>query len=385
MVDTAEIKQTGIPSGKIPSVARVPAYDEWTAGLGIPIHEAYYIEDLRTLELGWWENRKCHASVLKLAGQAGVSEVRVTEIPPGGSTSQWKMALDEIVYVLDGRGLTSVWAEGKPTKVFEWQKYSMFLIPRNYVHQFVNMQGERPARLLHYNSLPIAMSINPDPDFYFNNAYTNPDILYGEDAGTFYSEAKLVTQESKLGDPGRDGAYWMGNFFPNMRAWDKLVAFRTRGAGGRVVQLRYPRSPLKNHMSVFPARTYKKGHRHGGGTLIVIPEGEGYSLMWPDAAEKMVIPWHEASAFVPLSRWWHQHFNVGGTPARYIAFRSPRGPEGNNERVEDIARDQIEYPDEDPMVHQKFEDELAQRGLTSLMPEEAYQNRDYQWADASRS
>jgi hypothetical protein len=37
------------------------------------------------------------------------------------------------------------------------------------------------------------------------------------------------------------------------------------------------------------------------------------------------------------------------------------------------------------MVRKKFEDELAKRGLTSLMPEEAFHNRDYHWADAGGS
>jgi hypothetical protein len=53
---------------------------------------------------------------------------------------------------------------------------------------------------------------------------------------------------------------------------------------------------------------------------------------------------------------------------------------GISEKVEDRARDQIEYTDEHPSVRAKFQEELAKRGLTSLMPEEAYRNRDYEWA-----
>ena len=48
--------------------------------------------------------------------------------------------------------------------------------------------------------------------------------------------------------------------------------------------------------------------------------------------------------------------------------------------MEDRARDQIEYVDEDPFIREKFEAELAKRGLTSDMAQEAYTNRDYQWA-----
>jgi len=133
-------------------------------------------------------------------------------------------------------------------------------------------------------------------------------------------------------------------------------------------------------MSVFPARTYKKGHRHGPGYLIVIPAGEGYSIMWPEDGEKIIIPWHEASLFVPPNRWFHQHFNIGGAPARYLAIHPPRGLSGISEKVEDRVRDQIEYTDEDPMIRKKFESTLAQKGLQSVMPDEAYRNRDYEWS-----
>ena len=133
-------------------------------------------------------------------------------------------------------------------------------------------------------------------------------------------------------------------------------------------------------MSVFPAGTYKKAHRHGPGYMIVIPAGEGYSVMWPEGGEKVVIPWHEASLFVPPNRWFHQHFNIAAAPARYLAIHPPRGFSGISEKVEDRARDQIEYPDEEPWIRSKFKEELARKQLVRLMPEEAYINRNYEWS-----
>jgi gentisate 1,2-dioxygenase len=113
--------------------------------------------------------------------------------------------------------------------------------------------------------------------------------------------------------------------------------------------------------------------------VIVIPGGEGYSVMWQEGQEKIVIPWHEGSLLVPPNRWFHQHFNLGAAPARYLAFHPPMQFHGYAEKVEDRARDQIEYPDEDPWVRQYFESELAKRGLTSLMPERAYHDRNFEW------
>jgi len=137
---------------------------------------------------------------------------------------------------------------------------------------------------------------------------------------------------------------------------------------------------LRVHMSVFQARTYKKAHRHGPGRVIIIPAGEGYSVLWEEGSEKIVVPWHEGSVFVPPNRWFHQHFNVGAAPARYLALHPLPQFSGHAEKVQDRVRDLVEYPDEEPWIREKFEEQLAQRGLTSLMPEEAYQNQAYEWA-----
>jgi len=167
-----------------------------------------------------------------------------------------------------------------------------------------------------------------------------------------------------------------------MRTWEHLTPFYARGAGGHVVWIKFPDSPLTAHMSVFPSRTYKKGHRHGPGWVIVIPAGEGYSIMWQEGQEKVIVPWQEGSVFVPPGRWFHQHFNVGSSAARYVALHPPMYLQGFSEKIEDMDRDQIEYANEDPMVRERFESELSKRGLTTLMPAEAYANRDYQWAYA---
>ena len=51
-------------------------YDRWMKSKGIPIHRGYFIEDLRTIELEWWEERGCKAAFIQLLGQEGVSASR---------------------------------------------------------------------------------------------------------------------------------------------------------------------------------------------------------------------------------------------------------------------------------------------------------------------
>jgi hypothetical protein len=338
---------------------------------GIPIHEGYFIPDLRTVELGWWKSRECNAAFVQLEGMRGITEVRVTEIPAGGALPPMKLGFDEVVYVLQGYGITNLTGQGgKNKKSFEWQPHSMFRLPRHYTHQFTNSRGDITVRLMHFNYMPAGMSGSNNANFFFNNPYDEPE----QPLEQLYSQATVKEIGS---DPGMNPYMWYGNFFPDMQAWDKLAELQGRGAGGHSVNFSFPDTELWGHMSAFEPRLYKKAHRHGPGVGIVIPLGEGYSIVWPEGQEKVIVPWQEGSFFTPADQWYHQHFNVGSTPARYLALSaSPQF--GVWERPRE-PNDQIEYPDEEPWIRERFEGELTKRGITSLMPEEVYKNRQYHW------
>ena len=89
-------------------------YGQWIESLGLPIHRGYFIEDARTLEVAPWPEMECNAAFIELEGMKGVSEARITEIPPGGTPAPVKFGLDDAVYVLDQyRGVVLLGADGK--------------------------------------------------------------------------------------------------------------------------------------------------------------------------------------------------------------------------------------------------------------------------------
>ena len=80
---------------------------------------------------------------------------------------------------------------------------------------------------------------------------------------------------------------------------------------------------------------------------------------------------------VPPNMWFHQHFNTGTTPARYLAFKAEGVAIRNAQGVPKawisrrVGGDQIDYADESPQVRTRFAQALATAGLESRM-DEAY-------------
>jgi mannose-6-phosphate isomerase-like protein (cupin superfamily) len=366
----------------LPAPTRILKYthDHWIDSLGLPIHSGYFIEDLRQVPLGRWAARGCDAAFIQLEGQQGITETRVSEVPPGETLPPVRLAFDEVVYVVQGRGATTVWSGGSARKSFEWQANSMFLLPRHHFHQFSNTHGSQPARLLHYNYFPLLLSASPDPDAFITTESGGAgEPLRDVDLDALYAKPSLRKTDDADVILKRRQQVWVGSFFPDMSVWDELNVNRGRGAGGRSVAMEFPGSEISCHMSMFPSRTYKKAHRHGPGRAIVIPAGEGFSVMWEEGKDKVIAPWKPGSLITPPNKWFHQHFNVGEAPARYLAFHPPMQFDGHAERIEDRRRDQIEYVAEAPEVRERFEAELAARGLTSLVPAAAYASADYEW------
>jgi len=130
---------------------------------------------------------------------------------------------------------------------------------------------------------------------------------------------------------------------------------------------------MNSHISQFPVGTYKKCHCHGPGAHVIILNGEGYSLMWPEGEEPRRYDWHVGSMIVPPNMWLHQHFNTGTTPARYLAFKHEVVSIRNGQGVPKawisrrIGATRSTTPTSGPRCARMFAQELAKNGLTPKM------------------
>lgn len=349
----------------------VPYYEKWQKDEGIPIIKDFFIKDLKEVPLGRWERIAGDAAFINMEGAGQATGAYVCEIAPGKSLDAQKHIYEELIYVLKGRGATTVWNDRGAKETFEWQEGSLYSVPLNTWHQHYNGQGSEPARFFSVNNMPIIFNIFHNPAFIFNTPYDFTDRFNGEPE-YFGGQGKAY--------PGR---IWETNFLADARNF-KLQEWKERGASGSNVMLEMADGVMAAHISEFPVGTYKKAHRHGPGFNVIIIKGKGFSLFWRAGEPIKRYDWQEGSVFVPPEMWFHQHFNTGPTPSRYLPLRFGSIKYSLGDGFGDVSKvdkdvkeggNQIEYYDQDPTIRKMFEEELAKSGLRSRMDPEIYKKK----------
>ena len=338
------------------------SYKRWVASEGIPIIEGFFIEDIRKVPLEPWKRTGGLAARICLQGTGETNDAYICEIPAGKALEPQKHMFEELIYIVSGRGATTVWNAGAPKHTFEWQEGSVFSPPLNSWHQHFNGNGAEPARYLAVTTAPCMINLIHNTDFIFNCNYVFRDRFdsqteYFNNPGTWYA-----------------GRVWQTNFVADVKNL-KLLEWKERGGGGSQVRLEMSENTLCGHVSEFSVGAYKKAHFHGPGAHVIILSGQGYSLLWPKGQPIKRYDWRPGSLVVPPAHWFHQHFNSGAEPVRYLALRwgsqkyHEMWGEGRGKSDVDVklGGNQIEYEDEDPIVRQMFEEACAKAGIKSLM------------------
>jgi mannose-6-phosphate isomerase-like protein (cupin superfamily) len=327
---------------------------------GIPIVESFGI-DLLHLEVEPWPRLgEVKGAYALTSGRGDFIDLYVLEIPPAGKTEPQKHLFEEVVYVLDGRGSTTI--DGHS---FEWGPKSLFALPLNAQYQHFNSSGQRPARLAAVTNLPLVLNAFHNEDFVFNN-----NFVFHERYGKYDGDGAFI--------PVRPGRHmWETNFVPDLSSF-KLYQWDARGAGSSNIMFVLANGTMHAHMSDMPVGTYKKAHRHGPDFHIFAVTGQGYSLYWYEHERDFQrFDWQHGAVFAPADRMFHQHFNASPEPARYlaIAFGGLRYPFAEDKKktfmgmdvsVKDGGR-QIEYEDQDSRIHRIYCEELARHGLEPRM------------------
>jgi mannose-6-phosphate isomerase-like protein (cupin superfamily) len=354
--------------GEVKTFQRYDPYTEWQALEGVPSIGGFYIADVNKLELAPWERKGGSGAFLNLEGTGEINDTHVVEIAPGGKSAPERHIYEELVYVVSGYGSTTV-TTGSQSQTFEWGAGSLFAIPINALYQHFNGSGTTPARYMAVTNAPTIVRLFHNLDFVLNNPFDFVDRYDGSNDSYFSSEGELAQLW--------DRKFWTTNFIPDVRRHE-LHARPDRGAGGTNVSLEFADNTMGAHISAFPVGTYKKAHRHGPGAHVVILDGVGFSNLWADVDSPVTrCDWGPGAIVVPPENWFHQHFNTGAEPARYLALKfagkrykqsvgAPGLPQGSSVSLKEGGW-QIEYEDEDPEIHTRFETDLASHGVKCHM------------------
>jgi mannose-6-phosphate isomerase-like protein (cupin superfamily) len=343
-------------------------YLDWASAEGVPIHEDFGI-DIIAAETGRWDRYDARGALIHVKGRGDFTAAYALELPPGGRSSPQRHLFEEVVYVLEGNGSTTITAPDGTQHTFEWGPKSLFALPLNVSYRHFNGSGRQRALLACTHNMPLVLNTFHNVDFVFDNPFAFPERL--GDAKYFSGEGDFTAIK-----PGRH--MWETNFVPDLTKVE-LHVWDARGAGSANICFILADGVMHAHTSEIPAQRYKKAHRHGDGLHIYAVTGAGYSLLWYEGEQEFRrVPWRHGIMYAPPFWMFHQHFNTAPDPARYLAIGlgSRRYPFSTMRRTAaQGAADtsmkkggrQIEYEDQDPRVHKLWLEEVAAVGGRSDM------------------
>jgi quercetin dioxygenase-like cupin family protein len=357
----ADDKGTATPNDPEALVYKRPPqhYFVWQKAEGIPIHETFYVKDLADVEVAPWPRFGGNGCFVNLTDSFLVGAY-VLEIPPGQALEPMHHMFEGTTYVISGRGETEISLPGAESQTVHWQERSLFAPPLNTTYRHRNLDPTRPARLLVVNNAPLVMSLFHDEDFVFGSDHAFTKRYDGAEDYFDPVPEYLGSRLSRV------------NFVPDVREFE-LINWEMRGKGAKTSFLSLSDNTIAAHISSFEVGTYKKAHRHGAGAHVVMLDGEGYSLLWEDGKPRQRVEWQAGTMFAPPEWWWHQHFNTGPTPARYLAIRNnnpehplrmglPRFSDAGGGMTQ-FGKAQIEFEEEDPVIYRDYAAELARKGI----------------------
>jgi quercetin dioxygenase-like cupin family protein len=365
-------------------------YDTFMEAEGVPIHRGIGVRRVQDLPMAPWKRLGGRGSYIQLYGTEGLWGSYVVEIPGAGALNPERHIYEKVVLVVEGRGSTEIWQDRESKRrTFEWAKGSLFSIPLNAHHRFVNAASS-PALLLCGTSAPNVMNLYDNPHFVFNCPYDFSERYSGADD-------YFLPKEDLEPDPVRGLAMRRTNIVPDMINCD-LPLDNRRSPGYRRVEPQMAGNRFYVWIGQHETGRYSKAHKHASAAVLICVRGKGYTYTWPEMlgttpwkdgkADKVLRQDYEPVGMVsaaPMSGdWFHQHFGVSKEPLRLSAWHGP-----NNARSRKPGRpgdpmldwgaidmskggSAIPYHLEDPAVRKEFEATLAREGIASRMKPEFY-------------
>src|SRR5262245_56241679 len=343
-------------------------YRDWIKTSKAPMAEGYSILDAKAQEVQHWPDIGGRGVYLNFSGNVHM-DAAIWEIPEGKALIQRHHFYEQIVYALSGRGYTT-FTQGKKQNRFEWAEGSLFSIPMNLVHRHFNADSSHPARLLVISTFPYALQSFGSVGLLTNLQFDFNDRFDG--SPDYFKRDERIRKR-----------WEQANFVKDIRTAE-VVEWTERGEGNASMYWDMAGNTiLEPHISEFEVGSYKLGHRHPYEAIILTLNGKGFSLAGKNNLkdnEAVKMDWKAGSIVSPPFFWFHQHFNTGLTPARYLAITEGDFPKRLGIPLE---VEQIEKEKEDPAIRRMFEAELQKARQQGQLDEHQHaHHHDHDIADA---
>lgn len=327
-----EIFADKAPAGKY----LVNPYEEWAKAEGIPIITGAAI-DLMTAQVAPWARFGVKAAFCHLDGRCDFMTVVLTELLPSSKSSLQHHLYEEVCYVLSGRGATEITLADGTQRVIEWGPKSLFAVPLNAKYRHRNDSRE-PARFAAVSDLR-----------YIMNLYRSEALIFGTDVPFPERETKdLVCDLATLS---------LDETLGTSRA--RALTPADGSIAADVVEI--------------AAGSYLAASRQVQGAHIFGVDGDGYTLVFADdAGDHVRMDWRHGVVCGAGGMRFHQHFNAGAKPARYLGvelgsrrypmFRSRRAAYGDK-TVYAAGSATIPLTEQDPRIDALWQDTLQKNGV----------------------
>src|SRR6266850_6464379 len=258
-------------------------YDRFMDAEGVPVYRGIGVRRVQDLPLMPWKRLGGRGSYIQLYGTEGLWGLYLVEIPSASALNVERHLYEKVVLVVEGRGTTEVWQEGQNKRhTFEWQKGSLFTIPLNAFHRFINA-ASAPALLLCGTTAPNVMNLIDNPGFIFNCPYSFSERFSGAD--DFFTPREDVEP-----DPIRGLAMRRTNIIPDIVNCD-LPLDNRRSPGWRRVEPFMTDNCFYFWIGQHENGRYSKGHAHTSAAVLICVKGKGYTYTWPERIG--VTPWKD--------------------------------------------------------------------------------------------
>jgi len=238
------------------------SYQRFAANEGAPLYDGSALENLKTLPLQEWERRGGSVAYTRLGEQENIN-LQVVEIPPKRQLKPEHHIYEAVMYVLQGRGATTIWQEGEPKQTVEWEENALLAIPLNAWHQEFNSSSDEPCRVVFGTNMAHVINLYHNLEFVFDNPFSFQD-RYSHSRQRFFVDAG---NQLNL-------RLFETNFIPDIKNF-LLDPYPERGKRTSVMRLCMANASLSLHIAEISPGTYMTAHKHGPVAHVLCVGGEG--------------------------------------------------------------------------------------------------------------